>query len=101
MSAYEFAGRGRVEAMNRLLLMGLALLLILAGLVILPLPLPFGGLLLILGCALLVSVNETASLRFKRLRNHYPRFNRLVAPVEQRLPGALGQAMRRTAPEVL
>jgi hypothetical protein len=99
MSVHEFAGRSRFEAMNRLVLMGLALLLILAGLVILPLPLPFGAFLLIVGCALLVSVNEAASLRFKRLRSDYPRLNRLVAPIERRLPGALGRAMRRTAPD--
>lgn len=87
--------------MNRLLLSGLALLLMLAGLIILPLPLPFGALLLIVGCALLVSVNEAASLRFKQLRSDYPRLNRLVAPLERRLPGALGRAMRRTAPDVI
>jgi hypothetical protein len=79
-------------------LIGLAIVLILLGLLILPLPLPFGILLFLTGCGLLVSVSETASRYFRKLRTKYPGFNRLIARVEFRLPGALGRALRRTAP---
>src|SRR5688572_20134066 len=85
--------------MIRLALSGVAILLILIGLIILPTPIPFGAAIFLLaGCALLISVSDTAAARIRRARVDYPRLNGLFASIEKRLPGALGRAIRRTSP---
>lgn len=76
----------------------LAVCVIFIGLIIFSSPLPFGGALIMVGCALLVSVSEAAALRLRRFRTHYPRLNNLFSSLEIRAPGAVGRALRRTAP---
>ncbi|WP_088346050.1 MULTISPECIES: hypothetical protein [Rhodomicrobium] len=85
--------------MIRLALIGVAILLILIGLIILPTPIPFGAAIFLLaGCALLISVSDTAARRIRRARLEHPRLNAVFASVEKRLPGAFGRAIRRTSP---
>jgi len=84
--------------MLRLALISLASFIILLGLIVFSTPLPFGTGLILTGCGLLVSVSDTAALRLKRLRVTYPRVNNVFATFEIRAPGALGRALRRTAP---
>ncbi len=87
------------EFMLRLVLIPLAILIILLGLVVFSMPLPFGAVLIFIGCALLVSVSETASFYLQRLRLGYPRLNAIFASLERRAPAALSRALRRTAPK--
>ena len=90
--------RGISEIMIRLALTLLASLIILLGLIVFSSPLPFGSALILAGCALLVSVSESAAMRVRRLRTGYPRLNVFVTGFELRAPGALARALRRTAP---
>jgi hypothetical protein len=95
-TAHSIAG-----IMVRLALTALAVVIILLGLIVFSMPLPFGAVLILTGCALLVSVSETAALRLTRLRTHYPRVNHVFASLEIHAPGALGRALRRTVPQSL
>jgi len=82
----------------RFTLLIFAIALILAGLIILPLPIPFGAIMIVAGVAILISVNETAANWFRRRRLNNPRFNQWISDVEPRIPGMLGRAIRRTSP---
>ena len=82
----------------RLALILLAVFIIFLGLIVFSTPLPFGSVLILAGCSLLVSVSETAALRLRRLRMHYPRLNNFFSGLEIHAPGGLGRALRRTAP---
>ncbi len=84
--------------MIRLALIPLAILMMLLGLIIFSSPLPFGGALMLAGCALLVSVSQTAAFRLRQWRLSSPRFNNLFTSLELRAPGVLGRALRRTTP---
>ena len=84
--------------MIKLALISLAIFLLLLGLIIFSTPLPFGGVLMLAGCGLLVSVSQTAALRLRQWRLTSPRFNKLFTSLEIRAPGALGRALRRTNP---
>lgn len=95
------SARGISEIMIRFALISLSLLIILLGIIIFSMPLPFGAATILIGCALLVSVSETAAARLTGLRIRYPRLNRFFASVEVRAPGALGRALRRTTPKTI
>lgn len=89
---------GISDIVIRFALIALATLIILLGLVVFSMPLPFGALLILVGCALLVSASDTAAQHLRRLRMRYPHVNGFFARLEIRAPGALGRALRRTAP---
>jgi hypothetical protein len=74
--------------MMRLALILLAVFIIFLGVIVFSTPLPFGSVLILAGCSLLVSVSETAALRLRRLRMHYPRLNNFFAGFEIHAPSA-------------
>jgi hypothetical protein len=82
----------------RISLLILAIVLIGAGLIVLPLPIPFGALMLVLGISLLIASNDTAAgwIRTWRVRN--PRLNSRMLSLEARLPDWISRILRRTAP---
>jgi hypothetical protein len=82
----------------RISLLILAIVLIGAGLIVLPLPIPFGALMLLLGISLLIASNDTAAgwIRTWRVRN--PRLNSRMLSLEARLPDWISRVLRRTAP---
>jgi uncharacterized membrane protein HdeD (DUF308 family) len=83
----------------RISLLILAIVLIVAGLIVLPLPIPFGALiLLVLGVSLLIASNDTAAgwIRAWRVRN--PRLNSRMLSLEARLPVWISKILRRTTP---
>ena len=85
-------------AVTRFALLVLAIALIAVGLVVLPLPIPFGAIMIVTGLGILISSNEGAArwLHNRRVRN--PGMNSWLAAAENRLPGKLGDILRRTAP---
>ncbi|NJM35254.1 MAG: hypothetical protein HC850_11690 [Rhodomicrobium sp.] len=85
--------------MFKLILSAIGIVIIVIGLIIFPMPIPFGAFLILLGCALLVSSSETAAHLLKRLRARYSRLNGFIAMLEARSPGVLARALRRTAPD--
>ena len=71
--------------------------IILLGLIILPLP-TLGGLLIVIGATILIGSSETATEWAKTLRARNPRLHNLLSSAEKRLPGKLGDVIRRTSP---
>ena len=82
----------------RISLFILATVLIIAGVIVLPLPLPFGLLMLILGITILISSNDTAAGWIRTWRERNPRLNNRVLLLEGRLPDRISNILRRTAP---
>jgi hypothetical protein len=74
------------------------IVIIFAGLIILPIPTPFGTFLILTGAALVVSSSETAANMLKRLSARHARLNGFIAALEARSPGVVSRMPRRTAP---
>lgn len=84
--------------MVNILLQILAVVLMLIGALMFPLPIPVGAILLISGLALLVFANDRLRLLIQRLRQRSPRFNQLVTRLLTILPGRIRRIMQRTDP---
>ncbi|MBU2532166.1 MAG: hypothetical protein KKB37_05470 [Alphaproteobacteria bacterium] len=84
--------------MIKLLSLGASLVLILTGLVVLPLPIPFGAIMIASGVVLLISASATAALWFKLLRSRSRRFNAFIQKAQIVLPRSLRDILRRTDP---
>jgi hypothetical protein len=82
----------------RISLLILAIVLIGAGLIVLPLPIPFGALMLVLGISLLIASNDTAAGWSRRWRVRNPRLNSRMLSLEARLPAWISKILRRTTP---
>jgi hypothetical protein len=65
-------------------IVGLALLLI--GLAVMVLPVPFGFVLVFLGGWLIVSNNRLIARGVRALRRHWPAFDRIIRSMERVLP---------------
>jgi hypothetical protein len=85
-------------AVTRFALLILAIVLIVVGLIVLPLPIPFGAIMIVTGLGILISTSETAADWVRRRRMKSPRVDGWLASAERRLPGKLGEILRRTAP---
>lgn len=92
-------GTRRMSAVvTRFALLILAIALIVVGLIVLPLPIPFGAIMIVTGLGILVSSNEGAAEWVRRRRMKHPGMNRWLSVAEKRLPGKLAEVLRRTAP---
>ena len=85
--------------MTKLLTTLFALALIAAGTLVLPMPIPFGAILILCGAVLLISVNAAFALRVKSFRNHHPKIDKFVRVAEARLPKSWRKVMKRTDPD--
>ncbi|MEM1284648.1 MAG: hypothetical protein AAGH43_04620 [Pseudomonadota bacterium] len=72
------------------------LLALVAGMILLPLPLPFGIPLLAVGVILLLSSSITARRIVRALRAKSDMLDRLFTAVEERLAGRAGALLRST-----
>ena len=75
-----------------------AVLLIVVGLIVLPMPLPFGAIMIASGIVLLVSVSAAAALRMKTFRRNHRGFDGFVRKAERYLPESWRKALKRTDP---
>lgn len=75
--------------------------IILLGLIILPLPIPLGALLIVIGATILIGSSETATEWVKTRRARNPRLHNLLSSAEKRLPGKRGEVIRPTSPPCL
>lgn len=73
-------------------------LVLLAGLVTLPLPLPTGLPLIALGLVMVLAASPWAIRLLRRLRRKSPRLDGLCQALEDRSPARLGRILRRTRP---
>ena len=77
-----------------------AVILILAGLVIFPLPIPFGAALIAIGLTVLIGNSRAfaAFLRARRVR--HPRVHELFNTLEDRMPTGIRRILERSDPDV-
>ncbi len=84
--------------LRRILFTSLAILLILVGLVVLPMPIPLGAIMIACGLILLISVSATAVWYVRKYRQHHPKADRLVRAAEERLPETWKKILKKTDP---
>lgn len=87
--------------MTSIIMVILAIAIILVGLVLFPLPIPFGVPLVIIGVTILIANSVYAARKFAVLRQSWPRFNGWIEFLENRAPDGFARILRRTRPERL
>jgi hypothetical protein len=76
-------------------------LFFLAGIIMAPLPLPFGQLIALIGLSLLVSESYMVRMFTRKLRRNYPRFSRMMDRIKPYVPGFLKSTIEDTDPRHL
>lgn len=84
--------------LSRIALLILAVALIFTGLIVLPLPIPFGAAMIIIGMTILIASNDTAAGWIRKWREQNPRINQRILALEGRLPNRLRKILSRTTP---
>lgn len=84
--------------MRRLLFSIVAVALIVGGLILLPLPIPFGAIMIACGLILLISVSATVAWYVRNYRQHHPKTDKVIRAAEERLPEAWRKILKRTDP---
>ena len=74
-------------------------LLIVAGLLVLPLPVPVGLLMIILGVSLLVPAIPALARFLKRIRHRYPITSQRLNLISPKLPGFVRLVIEETDPD--
>ena len=74
-------------------------LLIVAGLLVLPLPVPVGLLMIILGVSLLVPAIPALARFLKRIRHRYPITSQRLNLISPKLPGFVRRVIEETDPD--
>ena len=74
-------------------------LLIVAGLLVLPLPVPVGLLMIILGVSLLVPAIPALARYLKRIRRRYPITSQRLNHISPRLPRFVRRVIEETDPD--
>ncbi len=85
--------------MERFFLDLAGLLLIGAGLILLPTPIPFGAILIALGVLLLAIAEESVRSLIRSLREKHPRFDAALRKAKTLLPSTLVETLSKTEPE--
>lgn len=84
--------------LRRLLALGAGWFLLLAGILITPLPLPIGLLMLVLGLAVLVRRSRLVRRRIRDLRGRYPEFSERLRRLEPKVNASIARTLRQTDP---
>lgn len=78
---------------RRYVLLVMGLFFLVAGAIVLPLPLPFGAAMILIGLSLLIVNSEFARTKFLNLRARWTSFDNWLRSVEHRLPRPLRNAI--------
>ena len=84
--------------MTRLTLVTLAIAIILAGAVVLPMPVPFGAIMMLGGLTILISQSPFVARNVQAVRRQHLSVDHVIRRVEARLPERLRNVIRRTDP---
>jgi hypothetical protein len=79
---------------RRYVLITMGLTLLIAGMIVLPLPIPFGLAMILIGLSLLLVNSPFIRNRFLDLRRRWTRMDEWISSVEHRLPGPVRRAIR-------
>jgi len=78
---------------RRYIMLTMGLLFLIVGAIVLPLPLPFGAAMILIGLSLLIVNSEFARAKFLNLRARWPSMDNWLRSVEHRLPRPLRNAI--------
>ena len=78
----------------------LAVLLIIIGIILTPMPVPFGIIFILCGLTLLATVSHKVRVWITRCRARYPGFSRSLNRVKYKVPAAIRRLIEETEPEV-
>lgn len=76
-----------------------AIILILIGIVLTPMPIPFGIILIVLGIALLITTNTAFALWLRNFRKRHPDMDGKIRQAQKWLPGFLRIPLDKTSPD--
>ncbi|MGF1649797.1 MAG: hypothetical protein ACFCUN_05050 [Hyphomicrobiaceae bacterium] len=76
-----------------------AIVLLILGLILLPLPIPLGAPLLVIGSAMMISVSPAFARLVANARERWQRFDDALSFLEVRAPETLAEILRKTRPE--
>lgn len=76
-------------------------LFFLTGMILAPLPLPFGQLVALIGLSLLVSESYMVRMFTRKLRRNYPALSRALSRLKPYMPGFLKSTIDETDPRYL
>lgn len=79
--------------LRRYVMLVTGLVFLIVGAIVLPLPLPFGLAMILIGLSLLIVNSEFIRYRFLDLRSRWDVMDRWLKSVEHRLPGPLRRAI--------
>jgi len=79
---------------RRYVMITTGLVLLIAGMIVLPLPLPFGLAMILIGLSILIVNSPFLRSRFLDLRRRWSRMDAWINSVEHRLPGPVRRAIR-------
>lgn len=88
-----------IRAIWQIILIVIGWLTVLVGLLIIPLPIPLGLLLIIVGLSILTFQSQYLRGRIRQLRRRYGHFSMNVKRLTPRLPKLLRQAVEMTEPD--
>ena len=84
--------------MVRLFLIIVAIVLIVVGAIVFPMPIPLGLIMMVLGLALLITQSPFVAGRVRAFRARHARTDQAIRKVENVLPAKLRDALKRTDP---
>jgi len=76
----------------------IAVVLIVVGLIVIPMPIPFGALMVVSGLVILISASPTVALFIKGYRRKYPKLDKAVRKSASILPSSWQEILKRTDP---
>jgi len=85
--------------MPAFLMVPASILLILAGMIVAPLPIPFGIPMIVIGITILIAHSPMAARAFANLRRRWTRFDDWIRFLEEKAPAIMAEPLRRTRPE--
>ncbi len=87
------SARTGVDGVWRMIVFLVGLVFVLAGAIALPLPIPFGALMFVVGFAMIVMSSKRVRTWFHAWRLRSPRLDGLLSRFEHWLPGVLRRAL--------
>lgn len=84
--------------MRRMVLSGLGFFLVLSGMVVFPLPIPFGLLMIAIGLVLLLTNSNWAPAMVRRARSRWPKLDGWLRQAGRKLPRSMFRILAATDP---
>ena len=84
---------------RRLLTFAAAIVIMIAGAILLPLPIPLGAPLLVIGAAMMISVSPAFARLISWWRGRWSRLDYVMTWLEAKAPAHLASILRKTRPD--